>query len=587
MAGKVQTFLLFKMKPAIGLIAGTLLFITLPIYASPALEALDDVKAISIKEFSEQLSAVEKEFESYSTVDQEYIQLLRGYRFTLTGDYASANTHLQQLVKEIKDESILVRVKALLVNVQGITQEYQSAFLYLDEISRALPLNIGARAKEHVLSVMAYTYGQLEQYETAKFYSQLLIDNGLTDRVKCHGKVHFLNSLFGLKEWGLFNELAEDSFQYCREINEFVFGHSIRIKKLDFLLQNGMYEEAKNYFAFIRDDVEKLGYPIFTSWLYSIAAQTELSTGNIEGAERLATNAISNTIAKLNQANFTLPLQNAYFVLYKVNEQQGNFNNALHYYVLYSEVKQAISDNRFAQQQAYYTVRAEVEVKNQRIELLNKDNELLFIQKNVIEEEVRQTRIMLSVLAVVLSIALYLAYKGITGRRRFKKIAEFDQLTGISNRYHFNIQAALALDYSEKNKQPAAVVLFDLDHFKQINDNYGHAAGDWALQAVVATCRNFMRNNDVFGRIGGEEFAVVLPGCKTDKAALLAEICRDAIASIDTAECGTAFPLTASFGVSGSDTSGYQLKQLLADADKAMYRAKDGGRNQVFSVGED
>ena len=478
------------------------------------------------------------------------------------------------------------RVKALLVNVQVVTREYQSAFLYLDEISRILPSNIDARAKEHALSVMAYTYNQIEQYDTAKFYSQLLIENGLSDRVKCHGKVHLLNALFGLKEWDLFNELAEDSFQYCRDINESVFGYSIRIKKLEFLLQNDMLNEAKNYFALIKDDIEKLGYPIFTYWLYSIAAQTELNLQDYVSAEKLAAKALNNSLAKLNQASFTLPMQNAYFVLYKVNEQKGSFSDALRYYVSYSEVKQAISDNRFVQQQAYYTVRAEVEVKNQRIELLNKDNELLFLQKNVIEQEVRQTRVLMAVLAVVLSIALYLAYKGLTGRRRFKKIAEFDQLTGISNRYHFNNQAELALEFCQKNNQPAAVILFDLDHFKSINDNHGHAAGDWALQAVVGTCRHFMRNNDVFGRIGGEEFAVVLPGCQTDKAALLAEICRDAIAAIDTEESGTAFPLTASFGVSGSDSSGYQLKQLLADADKAMYRAKDGGRDQVVSFAE-
>nr|WP_245217497.1 GGDEF domain-containing protein [Rheinheimera maricola] len=181
----------------------------------------------------------------------------------------------------------------------------------------------------------------------------------------------------------------------------------------------------------------------------------------------------------------------------------------------------------------------------------------------------------------VLTIASFIAYRAVTGRRRFKKIAEYDQLTGISNRYHFNNQAKIALDYCESNAKPVALILFDLDFFKSINDTYGHAAGDWTLQAVVKTCRNFMRNNDVFGRIGGEEFAVVLPGCQVDKAVLLAEICRDAIATIDTSESGYIFPLSASFGVSSSDTSGYQLKQLLADADNAMYQSKQAGRDRV------
>ena len=191
------------------------------------------------------------------------------------------------------------------------------------------------------------------------------------------------------------------------------------------------------------------------------------------------------------------------------------------------------------------------------------------------------TAIIMLLLLLIVALASFMAYRGMSGRSRFKKIAEYDQLTGISNRYHFNNQAKVALDYCELDAKPAALILFDLDHFKNINDQCGHATGDWALQQVVKTCRNFMRNNDIFGRIGGEEFAVVLPGCQLDKAVLLAEICRDAIAAIDTSDIGIKFPLSASFGVSGSDTSGYQLKQLLADADHAMYRAKEAGRDQV------
>lgn len=125
------------------------------------------------------------------------------------------------------------------------------------------------------------------------------------------------------------------------------------------------------------------------------------------------------------------------------------------------------------------------------------------------------------------------------------------------------------------------VILFDLDHFKQINDKFGHATGDWVLQQVVRTCRNFMRLDDVFGRLGGEEFAILLPGCHADKALMLAEICRDSIEEINTKPSSYEFRLTASFGVTSSDNSGFELKQLLADADKAMYKAKQSGRNQV------
>ena len=565
------------------MIVGFLLLCTLQVQANQELEKLDDLKVVNVAEFSKNLSVLESDLSSLTAYELDYFKLLKGYQYSLSSDYKAAKTHLESMLENVTNEDILIRVKALLVNLQAVTQDYKSAFTYLEDISRTLKNIKNARSREHALSVLAYSYNQLEEFDTAKFYSELLIESALSDRAKCHAQYHLLSSYLGAERKQEFTDLVDSSVEFCINLNEFLFANLIRAKKLEYFYQEEMYEVAENYYESYKTEVDKIGYPVLTAGTLSIIAKIKLNLNKFDEASPIAHNALKN----LNKSDFTLALQDTLYVLYRIYEYKQDYQNALSYYSNYSQAKQAISDNRFAQQQAYYTVRAEVEVKNQRIELLNKDNELLFIQKNVIEEEVRQTRIMLSVLAVVLSIALYLAYKGITGRRRFKKIAEFDQLTGISNRYHFNIQAALALDYSEKNKQPAAVVLFDLDHFKQINDNYGHAAGDWALQAVVATCRNFMRNNDVFGRIGGEEFAVVLPGCKTDKAALLAEICRDAIASIDTAECGTAFPLTASFGVSGSDTSGYQLKQLLADADKAMYRAKDGGRNQVFSVGED
>ena len=121
----------------------------------------------------------------------------------------------------------------------------------------------------------------------------------------------------------------------------------------------------------------------------------------------------------------------------------------------------------------------------------------------------------------------------------------------------------------------------DLDYFKQINDKYGHAAGDWALRRTVEVCRNFLRSDDVFGRIGGEEFAILLPNCQSDKAYLVADICRDAIYQIDTEASGYSFKLSASFGIASTQISGYHLTKLVEDADTAMYQAKQQGRNRV------
>src|SRR3546814_3277107 len=111
--------------------------------------------------------------------------------------------------------------------------------------------------------------------------------------------------------------------------------------------------------------------------------------------------------------------------------------------------------------------------------------------------------------------------------------------------------------------------MFDLDHFKSINDRFGHDTGDWALKKVAEHCRTFCRRVDHLGRLGGEEFAILLSGCDLRGAKRVAEDCRVRIASIDSQPSGHRFLVTASFGVTASSLSGYDLAKLLSHADKA------------------
>ncbi|WP_146907073.1 GGDEF domain-containing protein [Arenimonas daejeonensis] len=108
--------------------------------------------------------------------------------------------------------------------------------------------------------------------------------------------------------------------------------------------------------------------------------------------------------------------------------------------------------------------------------------------------------------------------------------------------------------------------MFDLDEFKTINDRHGHATGDWVLQQVGSACRSVCRKNDLFGRLGGEEFAFLLTGADSASALQLAQDCRRRLAQIDTADTGAKFRITASFGVAATADSGYDFQMLLARA---------------------
>jgi diguanylate cyclase (GGDEF)-like protein len=128
---------------------------------------------------------------------------------------------------------------------------------------------------------------------------------------------------------------------------------------------------------------------------------------------------------------------------------------------------------------------------------------------------------------------------------------------------------------------PVSVLFIDLDHFKQINDNFGHAAGDACLAAVIPPIQAELRQSDVIGRYGGEEFVVILTGADAAAAHPIAErICRR-VADVHIEGFRSPIRLTCSIGVAASDTLGVWGQHLIAHADTAQYAAKRSGRNQV------
>ena len=162
-----------------------------------------------------------------------------------------------------------------------------------------------------------------------------------------------------------------------------------------------------------------------------------------------------------------------------------------------------------------------------------------------------------------------------------RTLAQTDGLTGVANRRMWEEEGDRLVAQARRTRQPFTLLLLDLDHFKQVNDTYGHAAGDAVLQAVVARCRAVLRVGDVLGRLGGEEFGVWLPMTSIDQALHAAERLREAIGATAVATASAAIPITVSIGLSGYDETSEDLGSLIGRADRALYTAKAAGRNAV------
>jgi diguanylate cyclase (GGDEF)-like protein len=162
-----------------------------------------------------------------------------------------------------------------------------------------------------------------------------------------------------------------------------------------------------------------------------------------------------------------------------------------------------------------------------------------------------------------------------------KSIAIRDQLTTLLNRRGFNESGKRAFSSARRNKTPLSIIMADIDRFKYINDKFGHAAGDRALIHFAQLISENRRQEDVVARVGGEEFALLLPGTELRDAMAIADQLCSKIGSTPLDITAIGMPMTSSFGVAAISASDTSLDAVVLRADRALYRSKRAGRNQV------
>ncbi|MFD0738437.1 diguanylate cyclase [Lysobacter koreensis] len=565
------------------LVAVLLCTASLAPFASPRVHALlqeaDQVRSGDPLRFSRLLGELDQARGTATRDQLEKLRFLHAYADIYAGRCNEGVREATQLIESGRDADVKARSSALIVNCYGLSREFIQGLRELERLSILAARASKDETRQHALYAAASLYNQVGQYQLGlREVDKLLETTGeLSPRDRCFSEQLRLDLLERLGKLPSDEAPVRRLIEQCTALNEPMVASFGRIVLAHQRLAVGQPAKARAALQGHLPEIESTRYPRLISGVHALLAELALAEGSLELAESHAGKAISSGTSNRG----ILPLVRANKVLYEVAQRRGDLANAFKHYRAFAEADKAYLNEVKTRELAYQIVRQETQQKNQQIELLKGQNEVLRLQQRVERQATQNSRLMVALLALLVASVGYWAYKIKRMHVSLRRFAETDALTGLCNRHHFTLQAEKSIARCAKAGEPVALVMFDLDHFKSINDNYGHVTGDWVLKQVADTCKAFCRSIDHIGRLGGEEFAILLHGCDLEAATRLAEDCRVRLTQIDSRDSGHAFRVTASFGVSAASLSGYDLARLLSHADQMLYRAKRDGRNCV------
>lgn len=545
--------------------------------AQRMLERAEQVKISDPQQFAKLLGELAERAASLPRKQREHLEYLQAWKLIYAGDYRSALPLLQGLSEKAEDINIKGLALASVVNTHALASNYEQAFPQLNRLLDILPNVTDKLARQQGMEVAAYLYGMVGESELALNYAQKVIDENRTTRGACRGNMVKLQALFKRGSLKSNSPAFAEGIEACVKHGELLAANTIRSYVARQHLAEGNIEGAIRLLRQYYQEVQETRYPRGISEWDALLAQAHQMQGDLTSARQYALRALETGVK--NQS--TEPIVATYRVLYEIAAKRGDIPTALSYLEKYVSADKGYLDDVSARQLAYERAKHENASNKLQIEALNQENRLLQLQRELDSKAAEASRLYIALLLLVVIFVALWAYRTKRSQLYFMKLSQVDSLTGISNRPRFIDLAENALEASRKSGQQVSVVLCDLDYFKAINDRYGHAAGDHVLRQAVNACQTHLRVSDIFGRVGGEEFGVVLPGCGLDDAKQRAERLRAAVKALIPEYEGELCPVSASFGVTSTEISGYELRELLAHADWALYRAKAAGRDRV------
>lgn len=564
-----------------GWLAAALITLLLPSVAWAAdvqalLERADAVRTSDPVQFQALMAELQAAQGQATRAQREYIQLLRAYKTALNGQPGPAAEQAAVLFASAQDVNIRFRAGMLAANTTVVTRDFSRALQHLEQALVHVDEVHDEAVRQHGRVTAAIVYNLAGKYEKGLQNARSVVESPLSQKMLCSARHAEIEALLGLGR-PADDQYVQGAVSHCLAQREMIAVGLIRRDLASKWAGEGRTADALSLLERHWSDVEATRYPMLMAITRALIADYRLQLGDLSGAQ-----AQAQAVHAMPQLDpHSLPIITAHRVLYEVAKRGGDIATALVEHEHYAAADKARLDEVQAREVAIQLGKLELATKNQSIELLSERNRVLHLQNEVARVDMWNARLGIALLALF---AFALAAWGWRGRHlqaTLRRLAQSDPLTGTANRLHFRAHADAVLVRAAQHGRPVSLLMFDLDHFKRINDCFGHNAGDRLLVEVARAVQARCRPDDMLGRLGGEEFAVLLADCDLEQARGRAQSMREAVATIDTRALGCPLPISASFGCASTALSGPRYEALAAHADAAMYRAKAGGRNRV------
>ncbi len=545
--------------------------------AGDLLKHADEIKTSNHAEFLDVLQRLDADREHLSSAQQMYLRYLDAYKLAFSGDYDRAVPQLTSITKESNDVVMRFRAGITLTNILALSAHFEEAYMHLNELLELQPKIEDKATRMLGFGIAALLYNQAGQYDLAILNAQRWLNEDGEDEGGCKANYLKVEALYRTGRLATDSVDVRNGLAACARIADPTYANLIRTFIANLAIDQQRATSAIKLFQDNYAEIQRTRYGRLTSEVDSILARAWFKSGDLDQATRYALSAVDKSV----RDEITKPLVDAYQVLYEIARSRSDFQAALTYHEKYAAADKGYLGETSTRALAFQMVNQQVLDKKRLVDELSEKNQLLRLNQQVSEKSGEAERLYILLLLLVIGFIILWTYRLKRSQLRFQKLARRDGLTGIVNRQHFMDEAKAMLQACARSEREVCLILVDLDNFKLVNDTHGHVAGDGVLKQTVEMFQLHMRVADLFGRLGGEEFGIMLPNCTLETALTRAEELRAAIGGF--AQAGVTITVSASFGVTSTAQSGYDLRQQLIHADSALYRAKRNGRDRVES----